>query len=71
MIDEDCREAKGKSVSETRFRHLSSWKPHGASLVEATMSDGEVMALVFKRTVATPEFNPILDRLPFTPGPAE
>lgn len=38
IIDETCREATGKSVSDTRFRHLSSWKPHGAFLVEATMS---------------------------------
>jgi hypothetical protein len=71
MIDEACQEATGKPVSETRFRHLSSWKPHGAFLVEAATSDGEVLTLIFKRTVATPEFNPILDRLPFTPGPPE
>lgn len=71
MIDGACRQAKGNSVSRTRFRHLSSWKPHGAFLVEATLSDGNVINVVFKRTVATPEFNPILDRLPFTPGPAE
>jgi hypothetical protein len=71
MIDEACQETMGKPVTDTRFRHLSSWKPHGAFLVEAAASDGEVMPLIFKRTVATPEFNPILDRLPFTPGPPE
>jgi hypothetical protein len=71
MVDQACREILRKPLSDTRFRHLSSWKPHGAYLVEATATDGEVTTLVFKRTVATPEFNPILHRLPFTPGPAE
>lgn len=71
MIDEACREARGKPSSKTRFRHLSSWKPQGAFLVEATFSDNEIITLVFKRTLATPEFNPAHDQLPLTPGPAE
>jgi hypothetical protein len=71
MIDEACREATGKPPSKTRFRHLSSWKPQGAFLVEATLSENEIITLVFKRTVATPEFNPAHDQLPLTPGPAE
>ncbi|MFP3882602.1 MAG: phosphotransferase [Actinomycetota bacterium] len=71
MIEEACKETTGQSVSGTRFKHLSSWKPHGAFLVEATTSGGNTMTLVFKRAVATPEFNPVLERLPFTPGPAE
>lgn len=71
MVEEACKETIGQSVAGTRFRHLSSWKPHGAFLVEATTSEGKITTFVFKRTVATPEFNPILERLPFTPGPAE
>lgn len=70
-VDEVCRKWLGDPLRSCSHQHLSSWKPHGAFRLFLRTASGLEHTLIYKRTIATSEFNPVLDRLPVTPGPSE
>ncbi len=70
-LDRVCRSRLEEPLESCSHQHLSSWKPQGAFRLFLRTTSGRQHTLIYKQTIATSEFNPILDRLPVTPGPAE
>jgi len=70
-LDQAVRSWREEAVESCSHQHLSSWKPQGAFRIFLRTASGRQSTLIFKQTIATSEFNPILDRLPVIPGPAE
>jgi hypothetical protein len=70
-VDGVCRSRLGEPLESCKHQHLSSWKPQGAFRLFLQTSSGREHTLIYKQTVASSEFNPILDRIPVTPGPSE
>ena len=70
-LDHLCRDKLGDPLEISHYQHLSSWKPQGAFRLFLETRNGTQWTVIFKQTVATSEFNPILDGLPVVPGPAE
>lgn len=70
-LDRICRDWLDDALESCSHRHLSAWKPQGAFRLFLRTASGREGTLIYKETIATPEFNPILDRLPVVPGPPE
>jgi len=70
-LNQVCRSRLEEPLESCSHQHLSSWKPQGAFRLFLRTTSGRQHTMIYKQTIATSDFNPILDRLPVTPGPAE
>jgi hypothetical protein len=67
-VDGVCRSRLGEPLESCKHQHLSSWKPQGAFRLFLQTASGLKHTLTYKQRVVSSESNPILDRIPVTPG---